>query len=787
MALKTDDLFRYVAGFPTSWDSTDSLKLTGGIDGTTIGSVSAAAGAFTTLSASTSAVAATLKVSDLGANQVAYSSAADGEISGSNGLTFDGTDFGCTGTVTGATGSAFGNLTLADGLITDSSGSISFGNENLSTTGDISGANGSFSGNLSVSGSIISGGAADVIAEDRFIDLNNNYLNATTTQSAGLTVQMKAASGGGSGQSLESAVFVAVDGADEAKFSKATVNFGDSGLGFKVGDVISIGGGTGDMVGNNGLFVIHTVADSAGGIVEICSSGTAIPVNAAPFCQNNFEASADANAGCTVVRVDLGVMTMADGVLLDSAGNAITTKGAFLTAYAEGAWVGAGAAPAGRTAVTYSQVEADVDLQDAYELGNTITTVAAEGVLTVTSTADGAGNLMAITAAEHSGAIAGDLLVLTQDDLGSGACLTIVNPGTGNGLQLNNTGTGAALGIQDGGVNVLVVDAAGAVDITPTSGQALTLTAAGAGAVGITSGAGAMTLTSAAGGTAIESSAGSIALGAAAHNGAINIGNDAGSDRQIGIGAGANTDVNIDGGGVNIGTEATAGTAITLGAATQANPISMDAGTGAITMTGAAASSLTCDAGLTITAGAASTWSQAVNTAALTDLTIASTNANALGARLMLEATTDIYLEAEGGAVRIIQGQLTNSAAGALVAGEVTAISGDGTAAICTNQNLAGKEIAGIAQDGANQNASIELATHSGDFCTIKCSVAASAGDILYLDGVGTATPTVPVQVVGQSVTVYRLGVCVDATIGAGSSGLMQLRPSFVANIVAGS
>ena len=33
------------------------------------------------------------------------------------------------------TGSTFGNLTLANGSITDSSGSISFGNENLSTTG----------------------------------------------------------------------------------------------------------------------------------------------------------------------------------------------------------------------------------------------------------------------------------------------------------------------------------------------------------------------------------------------------------------------------------------------------------------------------------------------------------------------------------------------------------------------------------------------------------------------------------------------------------------------------
>lgn len=42
-----------------------------------------------------------------------------------------------TGIVTGATGSVFGNLTLADGSITDSGGAISFGNENLTTTGTL--------------------------------------------------------------------------------------------------------------------------------------------------------------------------------------------------------------------------------------------------------------------------------------------------------------------------------------------------------------------------------------------------------------------------------------------------------------------------------------------------------------------------------------------------------------------------------------------------------------------------------------------------------------------------
>ena len=41
------------------------------------------------------------------------------------------------GTLSAGSGSTFGNLTLADGSITDSSGDISFGNENLTTTGTL--------------------------------------------------------------------------------------------------------------------------------------------------------------------------------------------------------------------------------------------------------------------------------------------------------------------------------------------------------------------------------------------------------------------------------------------------------------------------------------------------------------------------------------------------------------------------------------------------------------------------------------------------------------------------
>ena len=57
-------------------------------------------------------------------------------------------DFGSSKTF--VTGSTFGTLTLANGSITDSSGAIEFGNENLTTTGTIAAGDDSVIGNLTL-------------------------------------------------------------------------------------------------------------------------------------------------------------------------------------------------------------------------------------------------------------------------------------------------------------------------------------------------------------------------------------------------------------------------------------------------------------------------------------------------------------------------------------------------------------------------------------------------------------------------------------------------------------
>jgi hypothetical protein len=73
------------------------------------------------------------------------------------------------GTLNASSGSTIGNLTLANGSITDSSGDISFGNENLTTTGTMSAATGSTIGNLTLANGSITDSSGDISFGDENI------------------------------------------------------------------------------------------------------------------------------------------------------------------------------------------------------------------------------------------------------------------------------------------------------------------------------------------------------------------------------------------------------------------------------------------------------------------------------------------------------------------------------------------------------------------------------------------------------------------------------------------
>tara|TARA_R110000803_G_scaffold37103_5_gene79937 strand:+ start:890 stop:3496 length:2607 start_codon:yes stop_codon:yes gene_type:complete len=91
------------------------------------------------------------------------------------------------GTVSGSSGSTIGNLILANGSITDSSGTISFGNENLTTTGTLSAETGSVIGNMTFADGSITDSSGTISFGNENLTTSGN-LNAGTTTLGSMTV-----------------------------------------------------------------------------------------------------------------------------------------------------------------------------------------------------------------------------------------------------------------------------------------------------------------------------------------------------------------------------------------------------------------------------------------------------------------------------------------------------------------------------------------------------------------------------------------------------------------------
>ena len=267
-------------------------------------------------------------------------------------------------------------------LLLDESGlsrTIDTNNDSLSIGVKVAlGSDLSVAGNLSVAGDIISSGSQNIVAGDSFIDLNNGQSNVTA-KAGGIAVNVLAATG-----STSILAFAAgSSGSADAAFALSIPNGAST---YAVGDIIEISG-CAEFAGNNGLFVVSAVengknadgtANGARTQVKVAGLDSAMPVNA-PFAQNQFEAGAASSGVCK--RVNLGVFAIADGSIT-SAGDSALTVGNFVSAYAPSAWVGAGAAPAGRTKLYYESAQ-NVSLQEAYNVGPAIDMTAAIGAFDV--------------------------------------------------------------------------------------------------------------------------------------------------------------------------------------------------------------------------------------------------------------------------------------------------------------------------------------------------------------------------------------------------------------------
>jgi len=152
---------------------------------------------------------------------------------------------------------------------------------------------------------------------------------------------------------------------------------------------------------------------------------------------------------------------------------------------------------------------ATVTLQSAYDGGNTISTNALGNSVSLSHTSGvGSTPLLNVSKTPIVGGN-GDALSVTRGATGTGNAITISVQNNGRGISLTSQSTGTALFVnqtvagpivdfQDSGVSTFLINAAGAVTATPTTGQSFSATAVNAGQILLTGGStGGTTITNA--------------------------------------------------------------------------------------------------------------------------------------------------------------------------------------------------------------------------------------------------------------------------------------------------
>jgi hypothetical protein len=151
-------------------------------------------------------------------------------------------------------------------------------------------------GDLNVIGDIVSGGSTNVVVADQFLDLG---VGATAAQNTGFTFSVDR---GTATQSITS-----ITG------STRVVVVGDNSS-FLVGDIVVISGS--DLASNDGLYAI-SVVDGGGTDITLDNTNQ----SKAPFLQTSI---GDGGASGSISQVDLTVLAVSDGTLVNTAGGTIS-------------------------------------------------------------------------------------------------------------------------------------------------------------------------------------------------------------------------------------------------------------------------------------------------------------------------------------------------------------------------------------------------------------------------------------------------------------------------------
>ena len=212
----------------------------------------------------------------------------------SGAISFGDENLSTTGTLSAETGSSLGNITLADGSIT-AGGNISFGDENLSTTGTLNTGIATLASTSTIGDITLANGS--ITDEGGSISFGNENLTTTGTLSAGV-----ATLGAGS----EIGDITLSDGSITS--SSDTISFGNDAI--STSGTLSSGTATlatGSTVGNLTL-ADGSITDSDGSI---------------SFGDNDLSTNGSINSGRAVLgsNTTIGSLTLSDGFITDTGGS----------------------------------------------------------------------------------------------------------------------------------------------------------------------------------------------------------------------------------------------------------------------------------------------------------------------------------------------------------------------------------------------------------------------------------------------------------------------------------
>ena len=230
---------------------------------------------------------------------------ADGSITDSTGaISFGNENLTTTGTFQSGPCLAAGNILLDDGSITDSSGAISFGNENLSTTGTITAGSGSTLGNLTFAdGSITdSSGAISFGNENLTTTATSIAINSTLTVANGSITDSSGAISFGNENVTTTGTIARATGSTIGNLTLANGSITDSSGAISFGDENLTTTSTSIAINNTLTVANGSITDSSGAI---------------DFGNENVTTTG------TIARATgstIGNLTLANGSITDSSG-----------------------------------------------------------------------------------------------------------------------------------------------------------------------------------------------------------------------------------------------------------------------------------------------------------------------------------------------------------------------------------------------------------------------------------------------------------------------------------